>query len=199
MKSYGHINLQQNELQQAVLQLEQNFPAEPVPGRLVFKDKKLYVCIEIADNTPVWVPLTNELTSYTHIQSTSSNVWTVVHNLNDSAPVFQVYGADNKLVYLDDFEILSNNSIKVYFGTSITGKAVVVSGSITGSVRLTEFIHTQTELSSTWNISHGLGYYPLVRVFVGSQEVIPLSITHISNFLTVIEFSSAQVGIARLV
>ena len=61
MKSYGHINFQQNQIQQVALEVETNFPDVPVVGRLVFKDKVLYVCAEIALGTPVWIPLTNEI------------------------------------------------------------------------------------------------------------------------------------------
>ena len=39
MRHYGNINLQQNELQNAVLPIDTYFPVNPKVGQLVFKDK----------------------------------------------------------------------------------------------------------------------------------------------------------------
>lgn len=207
MKSYGHINMQQNELQETVLAVETNFPAMPVPGRLVFKDSRLYICISFNSGNPVWIPLTNEINNYEHVQSSSSSVWTIDHNLNTTLPSVQVYGADYRVVFPDDIQIVSNNQVKVKFTRPITGRAVVLTGESAvkagtdGSVtRPTySYVHTQTEPSMTWVIDHYLGYQPITRVFIGNEEIQPSMIYHDNNFTTTITFTQPYVGVARLI
>jgi hypothetical protein len=200
MKSYGHINMQQNELQETVLQVETNFPAKPIPGRLVFKDSRLYICISIDTGTPVWIPLTNEIESYEHTQSSSSSTWTIRHQLKTTLPSVQVYGPDNRVVYPDDIEVVDNNTVVVYFTLQTTGRAVVLTGSDSGLTRPSHSAeHIQTTPSTTWVIQHNLGYMPIVRIFVGNEEVQPLSITHNSNFQCTVTFTQSLVGIARLI
>ena len=62
------------------------------------------------------------------------------------------------------------------------------------------FTHTQTGSSTAWVVTHNLGYYPIVRVFLGTNlEIQPQTIIHDSIFQTTITFSSAQVGTAKFV
>lgn len=200
MRSFGHLNMQQNELQEVVMQIEENFPMEPIPGRLVFKNRILYVCVEITAGTPVWIPLTNQINSYTHHQSSNSATWTIVHNLNSTIPVVQIYDSDNKVIMPSDIQIISNTQLNVNFGVPVMGRAVVMTSDEEGNPRPSiAFEHTQTTPSTTWIVDHNLGYYPIVRVFIGNQEVQPLSITHDSVFRTTISFSEPQVGIARFI
>ncbi len=199
MKSFGHIDLNQNELQQAVLQVETNFPATPVVGRLVFKGGIVYICLDIEEGTPVWIPLTNEISSYSHVQSTSSDEWVINHNLLSTLPSVQVYDADNRIVFPDDIEIISNSQIKVTFGAAITGRATLLVGSDVGVMHpAVAFEYTQTSLSSTWVVRHYLGYYPATRVFVGNTEIFPDTITHDDLFQTTLTFTSPVMGVARM-
>ena len=69
MDVHGHINLLNNEMQQFVMQTEVDFPTSPTVGRLIFRQKRVYICVEIATGVPVWVPLTNEIDTYLHDQS----------------------------------------------------------------------------------------------------------------------------------
>jgi len=199
MKTFGDINFQQNEIQQAVIQLENNFPAIPKAGQLTFKDKILYICAEIQEGVPVWIPLTNELNTYIHYQNFQSDVWTINHSMNVGTPNVQVYEQDNRMVIPESVEIISNQQVVVRFGRPVTGRAVVLSGSEVGQVsEQSVFEHFQTDLATTWTISHGLGFAPIVRVFIGNTEVLPQTITHPDLFTTVITFSEPQIGIARL-
>jgi hypothetical protein len=200
MKHYGHIDLNQNELQQAVLQVEANFPATPSAGRIVFKGGVVYICVDISEGTPVWIPLTNELQSYAHVQSYSASTWTIVHNLNTTLPSVQIYDSNNRLIYPQSVEVISNIQVNVTFGEALTGRAIVLAGSDTGNTRPQfSYEYTQTSLSNTWVINHNLGYYPVVRVFIGNTEVMPSSITHNSSFTTTITFETPCIGVARLV
>lgn len=201
MKSYGNLDLTNNNLLQFGIGVESSFPATASPGRIVFSNKKLYICIEIANNQPVWVPLTTKLDTYTHMQQTASSTWTIVHNLNTTTPLVQIYGNDNRMLIPDEIEIIDQNTVSVDLGTAIVGRAVVMFGDIFGSPNqeIHTYEHTQTSVATTWTINHNLGGYPGVRVFVGNQEILPASITHTSNFQTVITFSEPRMGVARLV
>ena len=200
MRHFGNVNLQQNQLQNAVLQLAQSFPTTPKVGQIAFVNKIVYICVQDVPAPAVWIPLTREITVYTHDQSVSSDTWTVNHNLNTTSINVQVYGTNNKLLIPDEVEILNPNQISITFSDSIQGKAVVVSGHLDGNTKPTySYTFYQTDSSSTWTINHNLGYNPIVRVFIGTSEVQPASITHPSINQSIVTFSSPQVGYARLI
>ena len=201
MDFQGHINLNNNELQQAVVQTEQNFPANPTAGRLVFKDRRVYMCVEVSGGVPAWVPLTNEINTYVHTQETATSVWTVTHNLNTTSPMIQLYDTTNTMFFPQSIDIVSNNQVTITLGTDSAGRAVVMYGSITGNDRATySYTHHQTNTATTWTINHNLGYHPIVRVFVGANEEIqPQTVIHDTLYTTTITFSQTYTGIARLI
>ena len=63
--------------------------------------------------------------------------------------------------------------------------------------------HVQDEAATTWTIDHGLGHYPIIDVLVdyqGSrQKVLPLSIISTTADQTLVTFSIALTGSARLI
>ena len=199
MKFFGNANLQQNLLQNAVLPLDNQWPTSPKAGQLVFKDKILYICVT-AGAIPIWVPLTTEISMYVHAQTEDSISWTVNHDLNTTSPSVQIWGTDNKMLIPNEISVSSANTIVVDMGYAIQGRAVVVAGSQEGNTKPTYgFVFTEVSPSATWTIDHNLGYEPIVRVFIGTSEVQPASITHPSNMQTVITFSSPQVGTAKFI
>lgn len=200
MRHFGNINLQQNQLQNAALQLTPSFPASPKVGQVAFVNKIVYICVQDTPAPAVWIPLTREITVYTHNQETASNTWNISHQLNTTSVNVQVYGSNNKMVLPDEVEIISPNEVKITYSESMAGKAVIVSGHLDGNTKPTyAYTFYQTESSAVWTINHNLGYNPIVRVFIGTSEVQPQSITHPSLNQTVITFSSPQVGYARLI
>jgi hypothetical protein len=200
MKSFGNINFQQNLAQQLAFEVESGFPAEPVVGRVIFTNKRLYICVEIADNTPVWIPLTNEVNTYTYVQETPSDTWTIEHDLVTTTPLVQVYEPGPSMVIPDEINIIDNSTIEVKFGTAIAGTAVVMYGDINGGQKSEyAYTHYQTDLDDEWVIDHNLGYNPIVRVFIGTEEVQPASINFPTLNQAVITFSMPRVGVARLV
>ena len=201
MKSYGHVNMLQNQVQNMALEMVSNFPATPVVGQLVFKEKILYICAEIAAGLPAWIPLTNEINTYIHAQGTTASTWTVNHGLNTTTPTVQVYQAsDNKMVIPGDIQITSNNQVVISFGVAVDGRAVVMIGNEDGNSRpAVAFTFNQTSPSATWTINHNLGYSPIVRVFVGTEEVQPNSISFPTMNTTVIGFLQPYVGVAQCI
>ena len=200
MKFFGNANLQQNELQQAVIPFDTNFPTVPKVGQLSFVNKILYICVDLTDNLPVWVPLTRELTLYTHSQNSAATTWSINHGLNSTSVQVQVFDTDDRIVLPDDIVVSTANDVSVTFNTALSGRAVILTGHNDGNVKPTySYIHYQTESSASWVINHGLGREPIVRVFIGGQEVQPQSITHTSLNSLTIAFAQSYVGIAKLV
>lgn len=199
MKFYGHANLQQNELQNAVISTLSTFPTAPKVGQIAFVNSTVYICVT-AGSTPIWVPLTREITAYTHSQESASTTWSITHNLNSTSVNIQVFDGNNKVVIPDEIETTGPNTATVTLGTSMIGRAVVVTGHFDGVVKPTyAYTHYQSSASTTWVITHNLGYNPIVRVFIGTSEVQPQSITHDSTNQLTITFSTAQVGYAKLI
>ena len=200
MKFYGNANLQQNELQQAVIPIEERFPVSPKVGRLAFVNSILYICVDIANSLPVWVPLTRELTLYTHSQTEAADTWDINHGLNTTGVQVQVFDINDRVLIPDEITVSNANNAVVTFNTAITGRAVVLSGHNDGNMKPTyAYIHYQTTSSNSWVIMHNLGREPIVRVFIGNQEVQPQSITHNSLNQLTIAFAQSYVGIAKLI
>lgn len=200
MKFYGHANLQQNELQNAVLPIETAFPASPKVGQVAFVNSIVYICVSLANSLPVWVPMTREITAFTHNQATASDTWTIVHGMNTTSVQVQVFDDSSRVVIPDGIEVLTPDSVQVTLGTAAAGRAVILTGHFDGNVKPTySYTHYQNDSSTSWVITHNLGYNPIVRVFIGNQEVQPLSVTHNTTNQTTITFSTAQVGYAKLI
>lgn len=201
MKFYGNADLQNNFAQQLRFDVEASFPTDTsrMLGRVIFKDKRLYICIDIGNDLPVWVPLTNELNTYVHEQTTPSATWTITHNLDTTAPLVQIY-YNGSLIIPDEVTSISNNACTVTFGAAIAGRAVLMYGDIDGAPKSQyAFTFVQTTLSDTWTINHNLGYNPIVRVFIGQYEVQPATISFPTLNQTVITFNTPQTGTARLI
>jgi hypothetical protein len=76
----------------------------------------------------------------------------------------------------------------------------VLSGHNDGNVKPTySFIFYQNDPATSWTVVHGLGREPIVRVFVGNQEVQPASIVHDSLHQLTINFNTAVSGIVKLI
>ncbi len=200
MKSFGHLNMQQNELQNAVLHFETAFPALPKVGQLAFVNTIVYVCVSADNSLPVWVPLTREITAYTHTQSSPASTWNVVHNLNTTSVQVQTFDAVNKMFIPGNVEIVDPNNVTVTIGSASAGKATVLTGHFDGLVKPTyAFTFYQSSSSASWVIVHNLGYNPIVRVFIGNNEVQPATIVHDSTNQVTVTFSTAQVGYVRCI
>jgi hypothetical protein len=200
MKFYGHANLQQNELQNAALTTLSSFPASPVVGQIAFVYSVVYICVSISNSLPVWIPLTREITAYTHTQASASDTWYIVHNLNTTSVNFQVYSDASQVVIPAEIETTGPNTGTISFNSPMTGRVICITGHFDGQVKPTyAYTFYQSSGSTTWTIVHNLGYNPIVRIFIGNQEVQPASITHDSTTQVTVTFTTAQAGYARLI
>lgn len=131
MKSYGHIDMNNNQVKRMVINEETSFPTPPTVGRLVFKDKRVWICVEIISDVPAWIPLTGVNSTYVHDQTTPSATWTVTHNLNTTSPIVQIYDNTGNMIIPNYVAPSTNNIIIVDFSTQITGRAIVMFGDTT--------------------------------------------------------------------
>lgn len=202
MKSYGNINFQQNLAQQVAFEVESGFPSIPVVGRILFTNKRLYICIDLNSGTPIWIPLTNEVNTFSFQQSPAASTWTIAHNLGTTNPMVQVYSntVPPKMLIPDEVNIVDSNNLTVTFGSAQDGIAVLMYGDIDGGPK-SQYAYTyyQTSASTTWTVNHNLGYNPIVRVFVGTEEVQPATVTFPDVNNAIITFATAQMGVARFI
>ncbi len=84
---------------------------------------------------------------------------------------------------------------------SVTG-SVVISGSLdisNANVGSSRYLHTQGSTSTTWSITHNLGYsYPNVTVYDGSNNkvMLPSDVTSIDQNTTQVTFATPEYGYA---
>lgn len=198
MKSYGNIDLQNNFLLNPVLKEVENFPTSPKVGHFIFKDKRVMICVEVANGLPVWAPLTAMINTHIHDQNAAATTWTILHKLNASMVLTQVVGMDGKHIIPDEI-ICTYNQVVLTFYEAVAGRAVLMIGNEEGLGRSNPSFEASFEDSSSWVVNHMLGYNPVIRVFVGLQEVQPSSITHNSLNRATITFSSPQSGTVRCI
>lgn len=199
MKYYGDVDLNQNKLMNAVIPTDTNFPAVPVVGQLVFKNKKLYICTEIQAGLPAWIPMTQEIDSYVFTQSSPQTAWTITHNLNAGTVFVQVYDTNGLMLIPDFIDTSVFNQVTVMFSAAQTGKAVVMMGSLSGAPKDVIAYTAPFTNSTTWVVNHNLGYYPDISVYVGGEMVQPVSIVNNSTSQATITFSSPESGTVRCV
>lgn len=131
MDFHGHIDLNNNEMQKMVLKSETDFPVTPKVGRVIFKSKRIWICVDIS-GTPAWFPLTALTNTYVHDQEAASASWTVTHNLVTQTPIVQVFSWDGmEMLIPNSIEPTSDNALTITFGTAMAGRAVVMFGNPT--------------------------------------------------------------------
>lgn len=172
MKSLGHINMMGNQLRNMSLQNKDTYPTAPNFGALEMIQNRLMLCIEVDQGVPFWLPMSQELSEYRHIQSPASASWVIEHNLNTSTPIVQIY-VDGQIVTPDEIIIIDPNSINVTFLQPTLGTATLLSGSIFG-IKATNPAVTKTFAAATsWTVQHNLGRQPMVRCYSNGVEVQP--------------------------
>jgi hypothetical protein len=195
MKVNGNLDLQNNLIRQMRFGLEEDFPTSPQPGRVLFKnsDRTLYICAEIGD-LPIWVPLTQVRNMYRHTQTVAAMEWTIPHNLGMAPVLVQVYDLDGKWILPDETQYTSNNAVLVKFSAPTQGQAVILRGALVGEIGEAAAYEQSFTNSTTWVVTHGLGYNPDIKVYVDNKQVQPASIVHDSVNQTTVTFTTAQTG-----
>jgi len=111
-----------------------------------------------------------------------------------------VFGFQNKTNFTDG-RITALKPMVFNSGATITG-SVVISGSLdisNANIGSSRYLHTQTNSSATWSISHNLGYdYPNVTVYDGSNNriMLPADVISVNANTTEITFATPEYGFA---
>lgn len=183
-----------NTLSNITLPMVDSFPEVPKVGSFIFKDKRVMICLEIADS-PVWIPLTQELNTYIHSQDSAQTTWTIQHNMNSTSVIVQCFDENNKVIIPDDIESTDNNTVTVTFGaTPVLGQAIVIIGNFDGTPKPDVSFEIEFEDKTTVNVNHMLGYEPIIRVIVDGYEIQPDSVQHIDTNTAVVTFSASTTG-----
>lgn len=199
MRALGNIDLVQNLIQNPVLETVTNFPASPKAGQFIFKEKRVLMCVELDNGIPVWVPMTNELNTHVHDQSLAGTTWTINHSLETASAFVQVLNTSNQHIIPDEVTQTYNQTV-LTFTTAQAGKAILMLGNTEGHPRSNiAFEQDFDSASTTWVVTHGLGYNPIIRVFIGNSEVQPQSIAHDTVNQATITFSNPQTGKVRCI
>lgn len=199
MDIHGNINLRNNSIINLLIATDENFPAVPRPGQVVFKDKILYICTELLGDLPVWVPMTKSIEMYRFTQSTAAIEWVVEHNLNMNTVFVQVYDENGRWIVPDYISTSVFNRVSIGFNTPMIGTVIIMRGETLGAAPPIFAFDQEFVAQSVWVVNHSLGYNPIVRVIVGTHEVQPQSIVYDSNMQLTVTFSSPQTGSVRCV
>lgn len=194
MKFAGNVDLQNNILKNLVLHQYSEYPANPKVGSFALIEKRLMVCVEFENGAPVWLPLSQELDTYTHTQDTDDTTWSVPHNLGSSTVMVQAFDVNNKVILPDEIDLSVKDTAVLSFSVPIQGRAIIMLGNFIGLAKPeTRFTQSFTS-NATWVVNHGLGYEPVIRVIKDGLEIQPQSIVHTSTTTAEITFTNPQSG-----
>jgi hypothetical protein len=199
MDIHGNMNMRENALQNVVFAIDTNFPADPKPGRFVFKDGVAYLCTEFENGLPVWVPITKARNMVVHKQEVPALEWTIAHGLNINTVFTQVYDENGQWILPDSINNSVMNQTTVGFSIPMVGTAILMRGETEGAVQAL-IAHEQSFVNqSVWVVTHGLGHDPIIRVIIGGKEVQPASIVYDNTMQATVTFSSPQSGSVRCI
>jgi hypothetical protein len=196
MKLHGNLDLTGGYLSNFAVATSANFPENPKVGSVLFMDSTIFICVQ-AGSLPVWVPLVQNISMHTHVQSTPAQEWTISHNLNTSSLIVQVFDSDFNVIIPDSIST-SFNQVLIVLSTPIIGTAVLQRGYEEG-VDPPIYSFTGSYTGLVWTVTHNLGREPIVEVIVGGQRVQPVSVVYSNLNQVVITFSSSTTGEVRLV
>ncbi len=199
MQINGDLDLRGNTLKNVALEPVDSWPLVPKPGTFIFKGSRIYVCLNIADGVPVWLPMSNDLQTHIHDQFVAATTWEIDHNLQTAGCIVQVLSGDNKAIEVDEIDFKFNHAT-IQFAVPQAGRAILVMGSTEGLARplvAYEQVFTQEQV---WVINHNLGYTPIIRCFVGNAELQPVSLTFSDdNMSAIATFNSPVSGRVRCI
>ena len=171
--------------------METNFPLNPKPGRVIFKDRRLYTCVDVS-GVPLWVPTTQEIDIFQYVQPTAALQWTIQHNLGAALVIVQVYDQNNKVVIPDSIDCSVVNRTTVSFPIPVAGAALIQRGQSVGQPGQTISFEQSFTDTTTAVVNHALGYNPVV-VCVNDQGYVvsPVSVQYTSTTSLTVTFAAS--------
>jgi hypothetical protein len=201
MDIHGNLDVQQNKILSSGVKEEASLPVEGFKkGRIAFVNKVLQVCVSIL-GTPIWVPLTNTLNSFTYENNDGAMEWNITHNLATESFIHSIFDEYGENILPDSVKIIDANNVKVTFNRNQKGVCLIVASSALGSgfKSLSSKEFTQNAPLEVWTIHHRLGVYPIVDVFVNNRTFIPEYVKHLDKHSVEIGFSEPTSGVARFI
>lgn len=199
MKVYGGLDLTGNLLKNTGIEPGE-FPAVPKVGTFVYKQKRLYVCVEIESGVPLYVPMTQELDLVTFVQSSPAMEWSIPHDLNTSDVMVQVYGTDGEWFLPNSINTSSKTQVIVGFSQPTAGRAILLTGENVGQPKGNVAYEESFTNSDTWVVNHSLGFNPAITCIINGYVALPEDIQYsIENMQATVTWSSPQTGAVRCV
>jgi len=199
MRIIGHLDFAgKGKLLRPVL-AESDFPPDPGIGEIIFKNRRIYICVEVQDGLPFWVCLTQELNTLRHTQSIPALEWTVEHNFNTNIVNAQAYDDAGLMIFPDETDCSQLNVTVFKFGQPQAGVALLMMGDTMGLPKQS-IAHVQDFVNqSVWVVMHGLGYNPNITCIIDSYVVQPESIVYDNTMQATVTFSKAYTGSVRCI
>ena len=125
---------------------------------------------------------------------TSTGSITVGHNLETTSPIVQLYDQNDEQFVPQTIKIIDNNTVKVTFSTTRTGKVVIAKG---GHIVNSYNTHTSTFTSTgSITVTHNLGTTsPLVQAYNSvDEQFIPQTIKIEDSNTVKVTFSTPTAG-----
>lgn len=199
-KVYGNLNLEFGSLTNFSFGEQADFPLNTKPGDTILKDGRLMTCTKMDGGLPLWVPLTQQISMKTHNQVAPSSRWIFAHAMNIGAPVVQAWDELGEVMMPSRIVVVDTNTIEAFFPMPVAGALTVMAGIDSGIPAADIAFQTVIEEASTsWIITHNLGYNPKVDVMIEGYIVQPLRILHDSTAQLTITFSTPRAGKVILV
>ena len=144
-------------------------------------------------------PTSGSSNYYVHNQTSSLTSWNVVHNLNSTDLLVNIFNASSDRIIPDNINLTDANNLTISFNTATDGKAVIIAKDTSSDAFYSEEVTTS---STTWNITHNLNSQELViNVWDSSDNRIYPDQVHIvddnSIQLTFTTATSGKVVIAK--
>lgn len=173
-------------------------PADARNGSFILFNKKVFICVEIANNFPIWVGLTDELGYAQFEQETLAMDWVFTHELNAPRPIIQAYDENGNVINPSNIDTSVRGRVVLSFPSPRKGMVVAVAGNTFGTpavdISKTKDFTAATEVE----FIHGLGYNPIVQVIVDNQLYAPQFVTFPTTNSIVVTFETAKTGSIRV-
>lgn len=197
---YGNLNLEFGSITNFSFGAQDDFPVNTKPGDTILKDGRLMTCTKMDGGLPLWVPLTQQISMKTYNQVGPSSRWTFAHNMNIGAPVVQTWDELGEQMMPSRIVVVDTNTIEAFFTMPVAGAMTVMAGVDSGIPAADIAFQTDIlEESTTWEITHNLGYNPKVDVMIEGFIVQPLRVLHDSTAQLTITFTTPRAGRVILV
>ena len=135
--------------------------------------------------------------SFLYEQASPAITWSITHNLNYEYPSVTVYDINNKIIIPDEITSVSVNQLTITFASAEGGWAHISIGSgITSTLAGDRYLHTQSNVSSSWVITHSLDFkYVNIDVYDSNDRILlPQTITAQDANTTVVTFATPTSG-----